>query len=195
MFKRFVSLSVVMLFLVVAVAGCVSPKAADEYSAESVMTFGGRTQKSKIYAGKNKWRMDFDAFGRKGSSIADLGKQKVWILMPAQKMYMEQKFSSDKMMGLKKELPGEIDRKKVGSEKINGVQCDKFVINYKQDGKTVKMYQWLSKDMIPMKSKAADGSWSTELKNIKIGKQPASLFKVPAGYKKFSMPKMPKLKF
>ena len=41
------------------------------------------------------------------------------------------------------------------------------------------------------KTAAVDGSFTQEYKNIKIGGQPDSLFEVPAGYKKMTMPGVP----
>jgi hypothetical protein len=70
--------------------------------------------------------------------------------------------------------------------------CDKYQITQDVGGRKTVIYQWISKDyLFPIKSAAADGSWSTEFKNFKPGKQPASLFELPAGYKKFKVPEIP----
>ena len=44
---------------------------------------------------------------------------------------------------------------------------------------------------MPVKTAAVDGSWSQELKNIKMGSQSDSLFELPAGYQKMQMPQLP----
>jgi hypothetical protein len=52
------------------------------------------------------------------------------------------------------------------------------------------MYQWISKGIaMPVKMAAVDNSWIVEYKNIKTGKQPDSLFEIPAGYQSFAMGK------
>ena len=128
-------------------------------------------------------------------SIIRADKKIVWNLMPGRKTYMEMKLGAKEMQGMTQKMPGGIERKKVGKEKVSGILCDKYKITFKttERAKPSTLYQWLSSDKIPVKSAAADGSWYTQLKNIKKGKQPASLFELPAGYKKFVMPKMPNI--
>jgi hypothetical protein len=60
------------------------------------------------------------------------------------------------------------------------------------DDKTINTYQWMATDInFPVKTAAVDGSWSMEYKDIKLGSQPDSLFELPAGYQKMSIPSMP----
>ena len=191
MFRKMIGLSMVSVLVAVVLLGCAGPSATKEFSADTVMKFGGMTQNGKIYVSNNKWRTDMNVYGKKMTSIIRADKKTIYTLMPGQKMYMEMKYSEDKVRGLKTKMPGEMNRKKVGAEKVNGVMCDKYAVTYKSGGKSGTVYQWISKDMIPVKSMAADGSWSAEYKNIKKGKQPAAVFELPAGYKKFQMPKIP----
>ena len=102
------------------------------------------------------------------------------------------KTDPEQTMGKTSEMPGEIERKKIKSETVNGIPCDKYKVTYKltETAKPTSAYMWISKDKIAVKSAAIDGSWSSEYKNLKRGKQAASLFEIPAGYKKFEMPKM-----
>ena len=49
-------------------------------------------------------------------------------------------------------------------------------------------YQWIAKDTdFPVKTMAADGSWSVEYSNIR-GSVPDSLFELPEAYEKLTMP-------
>jgi hypothetical protein len=184
------------LFLVsiLVVVGCAPMGATREYSADSVVKMGGRIMKGKIYFAGNKWRTEYKQYGKKGISIVRTDKNVMWNLSPDQKMYLEMKIGGQELQGMTEKMPGEIERKKVGGESVNGIPCDKYKITYKltETSPTIVCYQWLSRDKIPVKTAGADGSWSTELKNIKRGKQSSSLFEVPSGYKKFEMPKMPK---
>ena len=118
-------------------------------------------------------------------------------------MYMEQKIPmekiiealSERMKELEKEKQIKVYRKKVGSEKISGILCDKYKITTKdlseKEPKTYTMYQWISRkhSELIMKTAFEDGSY-TLLKNVKFGKQPAYLFEIPKGYKKFAMEQM-----
>ena len=182
------------LFLVSALVmvGC-APTATREYSADSVVKMGNMTMRGKIYFAGNKWRTEYTRAGMKGISIVRADKNVMWHLMPDRKMYMEIKLEAKDLMGMTEKMPGEIERKKVGTERVSGIPCDKYKVTYKltETGSPLSSYLWISKDKIIVKSAGTDGSWYTILSNIKRGKQPASLFQLPAGYKKFEMPKMP----
>lgn len=181
--------SALVLLVLFVVAGC-SPKVAKNYAAESVTKFKGKAQESKIYFSGDKWRVESERRGQDSIMIVRADKGIAWLLMPQQKMYMETKLKKDMMMGQTEKLPGEVKREKVGQEKVSGIPCTKYMITYKVEGreKPMQVYQWLSKDKIAMKSAGIDGSWSTEYVNIKLGKQPDSLFELPKGYKKFELP-------
>ena len=188
--KRFIIFDLIAVSLVLLAIGCGGPSGMPEFSADSVSGFSGRTQKAKLYFSNNKWRMESEAYGRKTITIVRADKKVMWILMPDQKMYMEQKISDEHMVGRTEKIPGELERKKVGSEKVNGYPCSKYKVTYKIQGmpENTVVYQWITKNNLPIKTAAPDGSWYSEYKNIKIGKQPDSLFELPAGYKIFKLP-------
>lgn len=190
--KRLMPVSLLSLIFAVTVLGCAGAPKVEEFSAENVTRFGKQTVQSKIYFSGDKWRTESTVYGKKSVAIVRLDKKTVWLLMPAQKMYMEQTLSSEQTMGKTTKMPGELERKKIGSEKVGGLACDKYKITYQADKQSPKasVYQWISKDGIPVKSAAIDGTWSSEYRKIKKGPQPSSLFELPSGYKKFSMPKM-----
>lgn len=160
-----------------------------EFSADQVMKVKGMSPvSSKLNFTDKKWRMESSFMGKQTISIIRADKNVSWVLMPAQKMFMENKIDNTQKMASGKDIPGEVKREKIGREKINGINCDKFMITYKDAKGTSSMFLWLSSEGIPMKSAAADGSWSSEMKNVKKGSQSASLFEIPAGYTKMSVP-------
>ena len=191
MLKKVFAASLGLAMLAIGIFGC-SPAGPKEFSADSVSKYQGKRMESKMYFGKGKWRFESSAFGQKNITIVRKDNNTVWVVMPQQKMYMEQKLDPKQLVSLSGSVPGEIKREKLGSENINGVSCDKYKITYRPQEKApeASLYQWLSKDQLPMKSEALDGSWTTELKNVKLGQQPDSLFELPAGYKLFKLPKM-----
>lgn len=160
-----------------------------DFSADMVNTSKGGVFKGKIFMAKDKSRMETDD----AVTITRLDKKVVWILMPKDKMYMEQPFDPAQAAATKAstgKMDNEIERKLLGKEKIDGRMAEKFQVVYQQDGKKESVYQWIVPDIkIPVKLAAADNSWTMEYKNIKTSKQPDSLFEVPAGYEKFAMPK------
>lgn len=79
--------------------------------------------------------------------------------------------------------------KLVGTETINGYECDKYETTVSHKGKTTKHYAWISKKLgMPIKMTSADGSFSMEYQDIKPGKLSDSLFEPPKGYRKMKMP-------
>ncbi|MCU0650787.1 MAG: DUF4412 domain-containing protein [Candidatus Omnitrophica bacterium] len=159
---------------------------AADFSADMINKAGGRTFKGKIFVSKDKTRME----SPESISITRMDKKVVWILMPKEKMYMEQSFNPAQAPATSEKVTGEVERKKIGQEVIDGKNTDKYEVVYLQNKKKTSMYQWIAQSIaMPVKMAAVDGSWSIEYKNIKTGKQPDSIFEIPQGYQSFSMGK------
>jgi hypothetical protein len=169
------------------------PKAvmSQEFSAKMVSTAAGRTATSKVYMKAGKFRFDNEAAGSYTIARPDL--KKVWVVMTAGKNYMEMGEAKEKESSVPAEkVKGEVSRKAVGSETLDGHPTTKYEVTATKEGKTVTSYQWWATDInFPVKTAAVDGSWSMEYREIKIGGQPDSLFEIPAGYKKMEIPAMP----
>ncbi|MEN8108058.1 MAG: DUF4412 domain-containing protein [Pseudomonadota bacterium] len=76
-----------------------------------------------------------------------------------------------------------------GTEKINGRKTEKWEMkSTRPGGESQVSYQWYDPELnMNIREKHA-GGYTRELRNIRIGKQPAELFTVPAGYKEITMP-------
>ena len=157
---------------------------AADFAADVVTTGQGGSMTAKVYVSGDKSRMETPG----SVAISRMDKKVVWILMPDQRMYMEQPFDPSNVMSGSEKVQGELDRAPLGKETIDGKSTDKFKVTYQIEGTKNEMYQWVEGGTnLPIKSAAIDGSWSVEYKNIKTGPQPGSLFELPADYKKFSM--------
>jgi hypothetical protein len=165
---------------------------AMEFSADMVSNSQGRSVASKMFFSGDKVRNEMMVSGQQSISIVRMDKKIMWNLMPQQKMYMELKIPQENELGVGKKVKGEVKREKLGREKVNGIDCEKYLITYRSEstGENTKIYQWVSRDQFPIKTAAVDGSWSNEIKNLKKGTQPVNLFEIPAGYKKYAMPMM-----
>jgi hypothetical protein len=77
----------------------------------------------------------------------------------------------------------------LGPETIAGRETEKWELTVTgPDGKTNTSYQWYDPVIqMNIREEGANGYYR-ELRNIRIGSQPDSLFKVPAGYNEVSMP-------
>jgi hypothetical protein len=183
--KSILSLSIAMLTMFLF-----GTASALELSADTIMSTSGHVMKGKIFIKDKKIRMENE--GQPGYNIMRGDKSLMWMVMPSSKSYMEMKSDPSNRPKTEEKMPGEISRKKVGSEKIDGHPTDKYEITYTNKGKTDKIYQWIATDInFPIKIAAVDGHFTQEYKNIKMGGQPDSLFELPSGYKKMDMPAVP----
>ncbi|KPK39784.1 MAG: hypothetical protein AMJ78_07920 [Omnitrophica WOR_2 bacterium SM23_29] len=156
---------------------------AVEFSADMIHTSQDGITKQKFFVSNDKSRVE----NQQGIAITRMDKNVMWMLMPEQKMYMEQPLDPRNVTAPSEKYPGEIERTLMGQEVIDGRITDKYRIVYTMGGIKTTVFQWFASDLgIPVKTASEDGSWSTEYKNIRIGSQPDSLFEIPAGYQKFS---------
>ncbi len=185
MFKKIFAI----LFSVLLFSGMAS---AIEFSADTISTFRGEQHiKGKIYFKPDRFRMDIKEH-EEMIVITRIDKKVIWNIMPAQKIYMEMPFNLSNKPKVEEKFEGEIERKEIGRETIDGHPTIKYLITYKADNKKEQVYQWWATDInFGVKTAAVDGSWTQEFRNVKTDSQPNSLFEVPAGYQKMQMPQMP----
>ena len=175
-------------FAVLCVILLASTAFALQFSADTVMTSGGMKTTGKIYFSGERFRMDMTS-PRPMTTITRLDKKVVWSIMPEEKMYMEIPFNPKRQPMVRDKVQGEIERKLLGTGKVDGHPAKKYLVVYKSGGEKTQIYQWMATDLnFPIKTEAVDGSWTQEYRNIKLGNQPDSLFWIPDGYKKFQMP-------
>lgn len=162
---------------------------ATEFSADTITTFEGQEKMTgKMFFKPDKFRMEMKMH-EDMIMITRVDKKVVWNIMTGEKMYMEMPIDLSKKPRVEEKFEGEIDRKQVGTETIDGHPTKKYLITYKANNKQEQVYQWMATDInFPVKTAAVDGSWTQEFKNIKMGSQPDKLFEVPAGYQKMQMP-------
>jgi len=186
--KQSIRKSTALLTALVSVLALSGLAVAAEFSADITQKMGEEVQKGKIFIKGNKMRMEFED----GISIMDLATGKTITLQPEEKMYMELPGAGPMASAAEsdKELSKIATKKHVGTEKISGYKCDKYLITYR-DKAMGKMTQWHAKKLnypIKIVYHGPEGEMVTEYKNIKEGGVSDSLFKVPKGYKKMGMP-------
>lgn len=152
--------------------------------------YGSDGQSGKIYINSNKIRMETNEM----ISITRHDKMVVWLLMPNEKIYMEQALNptdpNQKYLPSEETAKEEIERVFILNETINGYTSDKYKVTINNQG---SHYEWTSSDpgiTMAVKTSAIDGSWWNEYRNISLAEPDSSLFEVPAGYAKMSMPTM-----
>ncbi len=176
-----------------ALAGKVKAFSADQVYTDSA---GKIRNTGKIFFASEKMRMEGLGMGASSSEkhndmvvIVRKDRNLHWMINNNKKAYFERGIDEKEMesfSGLLKES----DVKELGTEKVEGYKCRKRqvttnveIMGFKNKSQTV---QWISDDFpMPLRVRNEDGS-STELKNIKEGRQPDNLFELPSDYTKVS---------
>ncbi|MCX5701813.1 MAG: DUF4412 domain-containing protein [Candidatus Omnitrophica bacterium] len=176
------------LVLIVTIIFCISNYifAADiqQFSAEMITRAGDKTQNSKVYVSDKKMRNDMAG----NIMILRLDKNVMWMIVPSDKMCMEQSLDTKMIPKTSKSIEGEVERVSLGKEMVSGTQAEKFKVTYQGPNQQQTMFQWLTVSGFPIKMEAIDGSWGVEYRNISLGPQADSLFEIPEGFQKVSMP-------
>ena len=177
---------------------------------------GGKSTMLNYFVKDKKFRMEGPE--NQGAFIFDATSNKMMILMDAQKMYMEIPFDlKEEMSKSKEETKG--DFKATGETKdILGYKCEKFIYNDDDTKNEMWLTKELGGFMFFNDPKQMEGSgndWQTklltegyfpmvvmelssggavkskfEVKSLEPKKLDNSMFSVPSGYQKFSMPNM-----
>ena len=176
------------IFTVLVILNSSNDILAAEFKADMVLGQSGRTKTGIFYIKGSKYRMDQRDDGQQIIVIADPDAGVTRVLVPARKMYMEMKSDdprsqmNDPFQGVK-HLATLAKAQKLGSERVSGYACDKYL--FRDQGKDL-MTKWVSKKLkFPIKivNHISQGMFM-ELKNIQEGDMGDTLFQIPAGYTK-----------
>lgn len=168
---------------------------AAEFTSTLIFKSDGQEMHGKIFLKGQKIRQELGDEGEFQVSIVRPDRKVVWILMPEEKMYMEMPFTEEaqKKFMLRKPDESQAGMRHMGTETVNGFECDKYELSPDQEGQPAKEYVWVAKKLgVPIKY--VSGESSMEYRDIKLGGVADSAFELPQGYKKMEMPPMPHLK-
>jgi len=160
------------------------------FSADQIHISGKRTTTGKIYASETAVRVESEQNGKPSITIMRLDRKVVWVVMPAQKMYMEMGNFGTAAMDMTSSMAGaKVERTPLGSETIGAYHCDKYHVQTTYEGKVYTSIEWDAKELdgFPVKKQGEKGDWSVEYQNVRLGAQDPSLFEVPADYQKMSL--------
>jgi hypothetical protein len=167
---------------------------AAEFQADFIQKHETMEIKGKFYIKNNKMRTDMKMMGQQMSMITRMDKNVSWNVQHDAKMYFEMPIPPESDVALRpdEELAKIAVKKKIGSETINGYACDKYEIIFNDKSKG-KIEQWVSRKLnFPIKIvyHGPAGVMTTEYYNIQSGSVDSSLFEVPRGFQKMSVPTM-----
>jgi hypothetical protein len=199
--KFSIILTATFFSLTIQAAEFKAPVPRVEYSANQTMETAETSMSGMIYVTPKKERREMNISGQSMTMIIRHDKKTGWTLMPSEQMYMEMSFDQAKQQS--ESLDGyKFETTAMGTETINGISCEKskVIMTKLDDGSKMGGFWWVSKDGIVMKmdmlakEKEKKMRMKFELRNLKIAKQDPSLFEIPAGYSKMSMPSMQNIK-
>lgn len=160
-----------------------------EFSAEQTVRNGAQSTTGKIYFKADRCRTEIASPGGPKVAIHRLDKAVTWLLMPNQ-TYIEIPLRLDQIPRVTPKIEGEVQRTRVGTERVGGRQTDKYEVTVETKGQKDVVYQWVAPDInFPMKTAGRDGRWESGYNYVTIAPQKAERFEVPAGYKKAPAPR------
>lgn len=159
---------------------------------------GGKLEKmGSVHVGKGGFLMNMKVQGQSVSSLIKWDSEIVWSLMHNEKMYMEippaqsgwEPYEAAACAGYK-------GGKKQGSDTVNGRATEKWRCTGQKTAPQGEQPSdstiWYDPALQFVIKSADDAGNIFEVRDIKTGAQSASMFKIPAGYKKFDMDAMMK---
>jgi len=160
---------------------------AVEFSADMVIQpKGDEALTGKIFVKGEKVRQETSEEGEVQIMIIRPDKKVTWMITPEEKVYMEMPYQSEDKTFEEWTAEKEKKAKLLGEDTVSGLVCKKY--ESMEDGE--KTFFWVSKQF-PFPIKVEDAEVTMEYKNIKDGPLAESLFELPEGYQKMSMPIVP----
>ena len=185
-------LSLILAVLSFLSLGAAAWAAEMNFSADIETESQGKVVTSKMYLNGLKSRMEMGGAEQSGITIARGDKRLAWVLMPAQKMYMEIAYKPN-MATRVNDPKVQVDRKFIKNDTVDGHPTKNYHVTAVIDGKKQSSYVWEATDLKNMvvKYQSEDKKTTTTWKNIKMGGgSDGSLYELPKGYKKMAMPGM-----
>ena len=144
------------MFILVILLCASGWSSAYDLSADTVMIEDGERQDGKIYIKGDKYKIQRD--GESEYIVLRHDRGIMWVVMPNEKMYVQLPLDPKKTPRISEKNPGEISRRLLGTEIIEGHPADKFEITVKEGSRTESFYQWTAKDLnFPIRTTALDG--------------------------------------
>ncbi|MEN6437531.1 MAG: DUF4412 domain-containing protein [Syntrophobacter sp.] len=179
--------AIVFLSFALAFFSLLGTVSAVEFSADMVIQpKGDEAMTGKIFVKGEKVRQETTEEGETQIMIIRPDKKVTWMLTPEEKTYMEMPYQSEDKTFEEWTAEKEKNAKLLGEETVSGLACKKY--ESIEDGETTLF--WIAKQF-PFPIKVEDAEVTMEYKNIKEGSVPDTLFDLPAGYQKMSMPIVP----
>ena len=169
-------------------AGAQSPPR--DFSADVIHSVGKKVTNEKVYSSEKAVRIEKEEKGKQSITIMRLDRKAVYVLMPAQKTYLDMGGLGEGSMEMASSMEGaKVEREPLGTEQVGAYHCDKYRVQTTYEGHVYTGLEWDAKELdgFPVKQADEKGKWSKEYQNVHLGPQDPSLFEIPADYKKMDL--------
>jgi hypothetical protein len=170
-----------------------TPAFAAGYSADMVTTGkNGAVSQSKIWVSYSTWAQRLEPAAQPNMIIiVRLNQRTVWNIDTKEKRYMEIPLRADLVanaIATGEKTATEVERTYLLTETVEGYLADKYQLTHVVNNNRMTHFIWLLKDnnLFPIKTQYKDTV--TVFKNLVLEEPAASLFEIPAGYQKFTLP-------
>jgi hypothetical protein len=164
-----------------------------DFSADVIHAVLKKVTNEKVYSSEKAVRVEKEEKGKQSISIMRLDHKAAYVLMPAQKTYMDMGSLGEGSMELATSVAGaKVQREPLGSEQVGAYHCDKYRVQTTYEGRVYTSLEWDAKELngFPVKQGDEKGQWSKEYQNVRLGPQDPSLFEIPPDYKKLDLGSM-----
>jgi hypothetical protein len=161
-----------------------------DYAADTIMETDAGTIAGRVWASGDKERREFSADGRRHVVILRRDRGVSWILLPEQRMYVENGVGEGPLVVDRLDARA-LEREALGEESVNGVPATKYrVRGTAADGEPFEGTMWLTEREIPVRVVTEQGgdTLRMELRNLSLGAVDPARFEIPPGYRRFELP-------
>lgn len=180
----------VFVGLVAGVASGETPawlEPSSDYRADTLMSSPDGEMRGQVWASGRKERREFTLQGRRHVMILRKDRGVTWVLIPDQKVYLENEIDPEMMP----ENGGRLEREVLGQETVNGAAVTKYRVHGTTGkGDPFEGTMWMTKHEIPVRVISGDAGMSVrmELSNLQVGPVDAARFEIPSDYERFELP-------
>lgn len=172
-----------------AMAGLLKPaegaSVLDEFSADQIMIMDDMAITSRIFVTRGNVRTEAYMPGLPEPSVTIINgaRKVVWVMMPGN-MYLERGIDTKEDLSSAAWTDPNL-LEPLGRETVDGVECEKYRM---KSGAEEIIYYIRASDKTPFRMIGSNGRVRIDWRNVKPGPQPAHLFELPAGARKFGLP-------
>ncbi|MBS0168984.1 MAG: hypothetical protein JSR62_01410 [Nitrospira sp.] len=155
-----------------------------EFTADLIMRVEQRVERTRVVYREDMWRMEHNTFGPVQVTIVRKDRLLAWHLLPATRQFKTVRFTRNHRLTVRPALEGELTRKIIGTQVMDGHPAVLYEVTTKTAGGVVKhFYQWIATDVnFPLKLVNKNGDWTMEYRHVRFGPMPDYFFQLPHAY-------------